>query len=180
MSKYDWQNLKKEYILGEYKSVSEFLKDKKIPRNGSTQKNVKGWNEEKVQKKCKKSSKVIEKVIEKESEKEAKKIVNIKDTAEELLNKINESLQELNKYFSRNTKKTKVVEYDYKLGKPSKETIEENEEIQEFFSIIDRGGIKQLSSALKDVNDILNNGNNSNENNYLDELEKAWRVRNEK
>ncbi len=73
-----------------------------------------------------------------------------------------------------------MVEYDYKLGKPSKETIEENEEIQEFFSIIDRGGIKQLSSALKDVNDILNNGNNSNENNYLDEIEKAWRVRNEK
>ena len=67
MAKYDWKQLEKEYILSDYKSVSAFLKDKQIKRNGSTQKAVKGWNEKKVQKEFKKGSKTIEKVIEKES-----------------------------------------------------------------------------------------------------------------
>ena len=36
MAKYDWKQLEKEYILGNYKSVSSFLKDKGIKQNGST------------------------------------------------------------------------------------------------------------------------------------------------
>ncbi len=180
MAKYNWDELEKEYILGDYKSVSCFLKEKNISNNGGTKKRTKGWKNKKVLKENKKSSKIIEKVIEKESEKEAKKIVNVKDTAEELLNKINESVSELNKYFSRNTKKTKIIEYNNEVGKPSKEVIEENEEIQEFFSIIDRNGLKQITSALKDINDILNkNDNEDKDNAYVEELEKAWRIRNE-
>lgn len=30
MAKYDWKQLEKDYILGDYKSVSSFLKDKGI------------------------------------------------------------------------------------------------------------------------------------------------------
>ena len=181
MAKYNWKELEKEYILGDYKSVSAFLKDKGIARNKTTNNETKGWKEKKQQKNIQKTSKTIEKVIEKEADKEAKKILNVKDTAEELLNKVNESISELNKYLKKNTKKTKVIEYDYTVGKPSKETIEENEEIQEFFSIIDRSGLKQLTSALKDINDILNNNENSStDGSYLDELEQAWRKRNEK
>lgn len=41
MSKYDWKQLEKEYILSDYKSVSSFLKDKEIPINGSTKKSTK-------------------------------------------------------------------------------------------------------------------------------------------
>lgn len=181
VAKYDWTNLEKEYILGDYKSVSVFLKEKNIPRNGSVQKAVKGWNEKKAQKEFKKSSKTIEKVIEKESEKEAEKIVNIKDTAEQLLDKINLSILELDKYFSRNTKKSKAIEYDYKVGKPSKETVEEHEEIQEFNSIIDRSGLKQLTSALKDLNDILDGKEKGGaDSSFAKELEAAWRLRNDK
>ncbi len=181
MAKYNWKKLENEYILGDYKSVSAFLKDKNIPRNGSTQKNVKGWNEKKVQKECEKSSKTIEKVIEKESTKEAEKIANVKDTAEELLRKINVSITELDKYFAKSSKKTKTVEFDYKVNKASKEVTEEETTIQEFYSIIDKSGLKQLTSALKDINDILNNnGQNPNDKSYLDELEQVWRKRNEK
>ena len=50
MAKYDWKQLEKEYILSDYKSVSAFLKDKGIKRNGSVQQAVKGWNEKRVQK----------------------------------------------------------------------------------------------------------------------------------
>ena len=54
------------------------------------------------------------------------------------------------------------------------EDITSKEEINEW-------SIKKITSSLKDINDIINNnGNNPLDNNYLDEMEKAWRVRNEK
>lgn len=156
MAKYDWKQLEKEYILSDYKSVAEFLKSKNISRNGSTQKNTKGWNEKKVNKELKKSEKVIEKVIEKESEKEAKKILQVKDVANDLLEKIVQANNELNMHLARNKKKTKTIEYDYKCNKPKKETIQEDEEIKSYIDIIDRKGLKELTSALKDISDILN------------------------
>lgn len=155
MAKYDWKQLEKEYILGEYKSVSSFLKEKNIPNNGSTKKSTKGWKSKKVLRENQKSAKIIEKVIEKESEKEANKIISVKDTANILLAKINDSIEELNKYFSKDKVKKKTIEYDYEVNKPKKEVIEEIEEIREFYSIIDKAGLKQLTSALKDLNDIL-------------------------
>ncbi len=157
MAKYDWKQLEKEYILSDYKSVSSFLKDKGIKRNGSTQKAVKGWNEKKVQKEFKKGSRIIEKVIEKESEKEADKIIQVKDVANDLLAKIIQANNELDKHIVTNKTKTKVVEYDYKCNKPKKETIEEKEQKTSFIDIIDRKGLKELTSALKDINDIINN-----------------------
>lgn len=164
MAKYDWKQLEKEYILGNYKSVSSFLKDKEIPINGSTKKSTKGWKNKKVLKEEQKSTKVIEKVLEKESEKEANKIIRVKDVANDLLSKIVQANDELNMHIARNKKKTKTVEYDYKCNKPSKETMNEEEEIKSYIDIIDRKGLKELTSALKDLNDILTNkseeGNN--------------------
>lgn len=66
---------------------------------------------------------------------------------------------------ARNKRKTKIVEYDYKTNKPNKETIDETEEIKSYIDIIDKRGLKELTSALKDLNDILEpkkeEGNNS-------------------
>ena len=36
MAKYDWKQLEKEYILGDYKSISAFLREKGISRNKTT------------------------------------------------------------------------------------------------------------------------------------------------
>lgn len=155
MAKYDWTQLEKEYILSDYKTVADFLKSKNISRNGSTQKNTKGWNEKKVNKELKKSEKVIEKVIEKESENEAQQIVDIKNIANDLAIKIMQANKELNMHLARNKAKTKIIEYDYKCNKPSKEIIEEKEEIKSFIDIIDRQGLKMLTSALKDLNEII-------------------------
>lgn len=181
MAKYDWSSLEKEYILGNYKSVSSFLKEKNIPNNGSSRKQTNGWNDKRRQKQDKNKTRTIEKVIEKESEKEANKIINIKDTASILLEKLNQSMDELNKYFSVNKTKTKSVKYDYKVGKPKEEIINEEEHISEYSSIIDRSGLKQLTSALKDLNEVLNNDkNNLNNSHLISEIEKAWSNRNDK
>ncbi len=176
MAKYDWKQLEKEYILSDYKSVSSFLKDKGISMNGSTKKSTKGWKNKKVLKEDKKSTKIVEKVIEKESEQEAKKIIQVKDVANDLLAKIVQANTELNMHLARNKKKTKTVEYDYKCNKPSKETTDEVEEIKSYIDIIDRKGLKELTSALKDLNDIINNKQNekSNTESLAEAIQKAY------
>lgn len=155
MAKYDWKQLEKEFILSDYKTVSSFLRDKGIDNNAYIRRTTKGWKEKKLQNSHKKVAKIIEKVTEKEIEKETQKILRVKDVANDLLLKIEKSNNELNMHLARNKKKTKTVEYDYKTNKPSKETIQENEEITSYIDIIDRKGLKELTSALKDLNEIL-------------------------
>lgn len=137
MAKYNWQQLEKEYILSNHKTVSSFLRDKKIPNNGSTRKQTSGWKDKKRDKQDKTMTKTIQKVIEKESEKEANKIVKVNDVANKLLEKIMVATDELNKSTDM-------------FG-----TIHDS-------SIIDRVALKKLTSALKDLNDIL--GDKTNEN----------------
>lgn len=164
MAKYDWKQLEKEYILSEYKSVSQFIKSKEMPYNGTTKNKTKGWTEKKRLKQDQKATKIIEKVIEEESKKEANKIIQVKDVANDLLAKIVQANNELDKHIVTNKTKTKTVQYDYKCNKPKKETIEEKEQKTSFIDIIDRQGLKQLTSALKDLNDIINNKQNEPEN----------------
>lgn len=155
MARYDWNELKKEYILSKSKSIKEFLETKCIKYNGNARKQTQGWKEERVTKRVTKSNKVIEKVIEKEAEKEATQIVNLKDIASQLANKIITATEELDRHIARNKKKTKTIEYNLDVAKPSKETIEELEEVTDYISIIDRQGLKQLTSALKDLKDVM-------------------------
>lgn len=70
MAKYDWKQLEKEYILSDCKSVSQFIRSKEIPYNGTTKSKTKGWTEKKRLKQDQKETKIIEKVLEKEIEKE--------------------------------------------------------------------------------------------------------------
>lgn len=153
MAKYNWIELKKEYLTGNSKSVSAFLKEKGIPNNGTTRKQTKGWNETKRQKEDRTTTKIIEKIIEKQSEKEAEKVVRVKDVANELLLKISEATNEL-------TKNTDMFGKVYE-------------------SIIDRADLKKLTSALKDLNDIIGD-NKDPESSFVSDIEKAWSDRNEK
>ena len=169
MAKYDWKQLEKEYILSDYKSVSAFLKDKNISMNGSTKNKTKGWKNKKVLKQEEKSTKVIEKVLEKESEKEAQQIVDIKSIANDLALNIIKANKQLEKYIIKNKKKTKTIVYNQEVGKPQKETINEDESIKVLNGIIDRQGLKMLTSALKDLNDILANNDNNNKEDKIDQ-----------
>lgn len=180
MSKYDWKQLEKEYILSDYKSVSAFLKDKKINNNGTTRKHTTGWKDKKRQKEDKKATKTIEKAIEKEAEKEAQQIVDIKSIANDLAINIIKANKELNRYITKNRTKSKTIIYDAKTLKPSKEVVTEKEEVAEHFSIIDRQGLKMLTSALKDISDILipNDEDKDEHNSFIEALngktEEVW------
>lgn len=129
MAKYDWIALEQEYMLSDCKAVSSFLAEKNIPKNGNTKKSTRGWKSKKVLNQEKKSAKTIEKIIEKEATEEAKKYVKIDEVARKLLKKIDDATEELNKHSDM-------------FGKVHN-------------SIIDRSDIKKLTSALKDLNDII-------------------------
>lgn len=124
MAKYDWIALEKEYILSEYKSVSAFLKDKGISRNGNVQKIVKGWKNKKVQKELKKSSKTVEKIIEQQSSNEASTVVKINDVANKLLKKVMEAADKT--YTTDSIKKLTSALKDLKDIIPQKQEDEED------------------------------------------------------
>ena len=175
MAKYDWIQLEKEYILSDYKSVSDFLRNKGINNNSYTRNNTKGWKEKKRQNTDKKVAKTIEKVTEKEAEKESQQIVNIKSIANDLALNIIKANSQLETYIVKNKKKTKKVKYDYKVSKPKEEEITENEEINTMQGIIDRQGLKMLTSALRDLNEIIGEDNETDKETLekLDEVLKG-------
>nr|DAH86725.1 MAG TPA: hypothetical protein [Caudoviricetes sp.] len=153
MAKYDWIALEEEYILSDYKSVSAFLKVKGINNNGTTRKRTSGWKDKKRQKEDKKATKTIEKVIEKQSENDANTAVKINDVAEELLKKIMEATNQLN------------IHVDMFGNKHT--------------SIVDRNDVKKLTSALKDLKDIIPQKQEDEEDNSFMEalngkVEEIW------
>lgn len=179
MAKYDWKQLEREFILSDYKSVSSFLKNKGIKISGSTKKQTKGWKNKKVQKEDKKSTIIIKKVTEQEAEETVEKIFEVRKLAEELGLKIQEAAEELEKRIVKSTTKTKTVHYDILTRKPTFEKIEEKEHFDECITIIDKKGLKELTSALKDINDILTNKMNPNENaqSLADTIQEAYERR---
>lgn len=83
--------------------------------------------------------------------------MNVKDVANELLRKIVQASSELDRHPVKNKKRARIIEYDTNTKKPKKEVVKEEEEIASPADIVDRQGLKQLASALKDLNDIINN-----------------------
>jgi len=79
------------------------------------------------------------------------RILKISDS---LLDKIERSISELDRCIVKNKEKTKTVEYDYDTKKPINEVVEEKEDIKIIEGMIDKMGLKQLVSTLKDIKDI--------------------------
>ncbi len=73
---------------------------------------------------------------------------------DKLLDKIEKSISELDRCIVKNKERTKTVEYDYDTKKPLTETVEEKEDIKIIDGMIDKMGLKQLVSTLKDIKDI--------------------------
>ena len=73
-----------------------------------------------------------------------------------LLDKIEKAIHELNIQLVKETHKEKVVEYNNpeRPDKATKEITHETEKVHEMTSIIDRQGLKQIASALKDIKEV--------------------------
>lgn len=164
--KYDWNELEREFLTGNYKSVNQFFKEKGISRNKSSIEKTRSWEQKKHTKNIKKTHRIVEKVIEKQAEIEAEQKIKINDVAQRLLEKIDIATDELNKYVNKKTKKTKkkFTIKDATGTKVDNEIITEEMKIEEVSSIINKSGLKTLASALKDLSDILKDDDNNCEN----------------
>lgn len=60
MARINWEELKKEYLLGDYKSLNEFAKEKGLKRNGNFNKQTSGWAEEKATKEQQKGKEIVQ------------------------------------------------------------------------------------------------------------------------
>lgn len=89
--------------------------------------------------------------------KEVDRIARITSLADQLSDKLEQAIEELDRTMVTHKKKTRTIEYKDKqaTGKPTKETIEEEEKLVEIASIIDKAGLKQLTGALKDIKEIV-------------------------
>ena len=71
MAKYNWEELKQKFLLGDYKSLREFAEREGLNYKSSYFfKRTKGWANEKEAKEKQKRSKIIEEVTEKQIEQE--------------------------------------------------------------------------------------------------------------
>lgn len=102
------------------------------------------------------TNKTVSNTIDKISKKKSDNIARINDLTDRLLDKVEQAITELDLQLSKHTDKTKVIEYnnDLRPDKPTKETIHEEEKLLEVKSIIDRQGLKQIASALKDIKEV--------------------------
>lgn len=148
----DWQAIKTEYITTDtsyrklaqkhgvsYQAICHRSKDE-------------GWIAQREQH----MNKTVSKAIDKISSKKADEMARIDDLADKLLEKLEQAITELDLQLYKHTDKTKVIEYnnDLRPDKPTKETIHEEEKLLEAKSIVDRQGLKQIASALKDLKEV--------------------------
>ena len=148
----DWQAIKTEYITTNtsYRKLAQ--------KHGvgysviGERARLEGWVVQREQFR----NKTITKAVDKMSSKKADKMARIDDLADKLLEKLEQAITELDLQLYKHTDKTKVIEYNNSLrpDKPTKETIHEEEKLLEAKSIVDRQGLKQIASALKDIKEV--------------------------
>ena len=136
----DWQAIKTEYITTDtsyrklaqkygihYKVISEHGKDEK-------------WVELRSQHRDKTLTKTLDKISNKKSDKMAR----IDDLADKLLEKLEQAITELDRHII--THKDKVETADGEMTTEYREAVEGG--------IVDRQGLKQIASALKDIKEV--------------------------
>ena len=148
----DWQAIKTEYITTDtsYRKLAQKygIHYKVISDRGKDEK----WVELRSQHRDKTLTKTLDKI----STKQADKMARIDQLTDKLLDKLEQAISELDLQLYKHTDKTKVIEYnnDLRPDKPTKETIHEEEKLLEAKSIIDRQGLKQIASALRDIKEV--------------------------
>lgn len=148
----DWLAIKTEYITTDtsYRKLAEKygVSRGQIYKAGGEE----GWVELREQYR----SKTIAKTVEKISEKKARQAAKVGDLADKLLIKLEQAIEELDQTMVTHKVKTRDIEYGDQTakGKPTHEVITEEEKVLAMASVVDRGGLRLIASALKDLQAI--------------------------
>lgn len=154
----DWLKLKNEYINGNisYRKLAEKydVSFNTLQKKARKEK----WFAKRKEQHDKITTKTRQKTAEKIAEKEANRITRIENATDRLLEKIEKATEQLDQFIVTNRAKQKEIKYVNNkagFGKPKKEIIQEIEHKEVVKTdFIDRNGIKNITSALKDLKDI--------------------------
>lgn len=148
----DWQAIKTEYITTDtsYRKLAQ--------KYGIHYKVIsdRGKNEKWVELRSQYRDETLTKTLDKISDKQSDKMARIDDLTDQLLDKLEQAITELDLQLYKHIEKTKVIEYNNTLrpDKPTKEITHEDEKLMEVKSIVDRQGLKQIASALRDIKEV--------------------------
>lgn len=152
----DWLAIKNDYINGggSYRKLAEKYGVNKdtIARKAKDE----NWRIQKDIQVDKIQTEIIQQTSDIIVEKAIDRISRLLAISDQLVDKIGRAVEELELSHVVNKTKTKVIEYnnDERPDKPTKEVIEEKEELIEIATIIDRKGLQQVTTALKTLWDI--------------------------
>ena len=150
----DWNAIKTEYVTdssSSYRSLSE--KYGVIQRTLERRASNEGW----VELRRNFNGDVSAKMLELEAKKRARQVTQVGKIADKLLKKLSKAVDELDLTLVQDVHKTKTIEYnnEKRPDKPTKEIVDEKATISKVSSIVDRNGLKAITSALADVQKIL-------------------------
>ena len=144
MAKTNWEQLKRQYILGKDKTLKEFAE--RVGLNyGYLRKKAIGWDKEKGTKREQKENKIIERTIEKVVEKESEKEL---DRNQRFLNVSDMALDAIEEYFSEKHHKKHVVKYRY-MNKDGK--LEREELTSVLLDVADTKAMSNMVGSLEKV-----------------------------
>lgn len=152
----DWLSIRNDYIngMGSYRKLSEQYG---VPFGTlRCRAEREEWVKLKEAQLHEISTKTAQKTADAISEKEVSRIKRLLNISDQLIDRIEQAVGELDQTQVTSKKKIRTVEYkdEYAPGKPTKEIVQEDEKILAVSSIVDRKGLQQVATALKAVWEI--------------------------
>lgn len=152
----DWIKIKNEYVTSNisYKAIAEKYS---VNRSTLEKRAVREcWTEQR-----KEACKKIDKHVQRKTQnaiiaQEINRIQRLYDLSDKIIEKLELAIEQLDISLITNKKRVREVEYtdSTAIAKPTREVITDTEEIEQVVTIIDRNGLKQLASALKDIKEV--------------------------
>jgi len=159
----DWNRVRTEYINGDI-SYAKLAKKHNISLQALKDRGAREkWVEQRKKQHAEIQQRTNQKTAEKLAEREANRLMRMSNAADTLLEKIELATEQLDQFITISKARQKEIGYN-DMGKPDKENTRETEEKRIVkVNHLDRAGIKQLASALKDLKDIQFTANEENE-----------------
>lgn len=151
-----WVEIEHEYVTDISRkpcSLEDLAEKYSIPIDTIKDRSAKdGW----VRKRTEYTQQTLQKIKEKSSDADADRIARLLSIADKASDKAEQALAELEQYVVKNKKKVKMVEYkdDTAFGKPTKEVVDETEDIAVVQGPIDRLGLSQITGALRNLKEL--------------------------
>lgn len=155
--KADWVAIKSEYVTTRA-SMRALAEKYGVPVDTIKKKAAADkWTEERTKLAPKVHQKIVQEVVRKTAAEEANRIVRLLDIGDKLAERLDLAADQLDRMTLRHKRKSKEVVYgdpDAK-GKPTREIINEIEHVSVVEAPIDRQGLQQLSTTLKNLHAVM-------------------------